>query len=65
MQRNKEWLIFIFATRNQVTKDRLKKTYGFAHLYESLDDLIEEGESACMIHAAQAFHFQLAKMFGT
>ncbi|MGM0293823.1 Gfo/Idh/MocA family protein [Enterococcus sp. AZ062] len=52
---------FYFATRNQVTKDRLKKTYGFAHLYESLDDLIEEEIEACMIHAATSVHFQLAK----
>lgn len=52
---------FYFATRNQVTKDRLKKTYGFAHLYESLDDLIEDEIEACMIHAATSVHFQLAK----
>ena len=52
---------FYFATRNQQTKERLKRTYGFTHLYESLDELVEQGIEACMIHAATSVHFQLAK----
>ena len=42
---------FYFATRNKETKERIQKEYGFQHLYETIDELLEEKIEACMIHA--------------
>ena len=52
---------FYFATRNEATKQRLKDTYGFKHLYKTVDELIDEKIEACMIHAATKVHYELAK----
>lgn len=52
---------FYFATRNEETKKRLQKTYGFQNLYGTIDELIEQEIEACMIHAATKVHFELAK----
>lgn len=47
---------FIFATTNQKTKEVLAKEYGFTHCVTSLEELLEEGISACLIHAATKVH---------
>ena len=52
---------FYFATRNKETKERIQKEYGFQHLYETIDELLEEKIEACMIHAATKVHYELAK----
>ena len=54
-------LDFYFATRNKETKERIQKEYGFQHLYETIDELLEEKIEACMIHAATKVHYELAK----
>lgn len=61
MRKNKEHLSFYFATRNKETKERIQKEYGFQHLYETIDELLEEKIEACMIHAATKVHYELAK----
>ncbi len=52
---------FYFATRNKETKQRIREQYGFEYLYDTLDELIEQGIEACMIHAATSVHYELAK----
>lgn len=52
---------FYFATRNKETKKRIHDQYGFEHLYDTIDELIEHNIEACMIHAATNVHYELAK----
>ncbi|MBA1326258.1 Gfo/Idh/MocA family oxidoreductase [Enterococcus faecium] len=59
--KNQGTLDFYFATRNKETKERIQKEYGFQHLYETIDELLEEKIEACMIHAATKVHYELAK----
>ena len=59
--KNQGEIDFYFATRNKETKKRIHDQYGFEHLYDTIDELIEHNIEACMIHAATSVHYELAK----
>ncbi len=59
--KNQGEIDFYFATRNKETKKRIHDRYGFEHLYDTIDELIEHYIEACMIHAATSVHYELAK----
>lgn len=59
--KNQGEIDFYFATRNKETKKRIHDRYGFEHLYDTIDELIEHNIEACMIHAATSVHYELAK----
>lgn len=58
---NREGHEFYFASSNQLIKERLAEAYGFQHLYDTLDDLINLGIDACFIHSATVAHVALVK----
>ena len=47
---------FIFATTNPQTKEMLATEYGFTQCVTSLEELLEQGIEACLIHAATKVH---------
>ncbi|MBF8807611.1 MAG: Gfo/Idh/MocA family oxidoreductase [Enterococcus lacertideformus] len=59
--KNQGSIDFYFATRNKETKRRIHEMYGFENLYETVDDLLAQNITACMIHAATKVHYTLAK----
>lgn len=52
---------FIFATRNEETKEMLKAKYGFSTMVSTVDELIEMDIDACFIHIATSVHYETAK----
>ena len=52
---------FYFASQNEKTKEKIKEAYGFDHFFNSLEELLEIGVEACMIHSATGAHYELAK----
>lgn len=47
---------FVFATKNPQTKKMLAEEYGFTQCVASLEELLEQGIEACLIHAATKVH---------
>lgn len=47
---------FVFATKNPQTKEMLAEEYGFTQCVASLEELLEQGIGACLIHAATKVH---------
>lgn len=58
---NRQAHSYYFASKNEETKKLLKSNYGFTNFAETLDELLEEGIEACMIHSATVAHYELAK----
>lgn len=52
---------FIFATRNEATRQKIADEYSFAKTVATIDELLAEEITACFIHAATKVHFELAK----
>jgi virulence factor len=52
---------FYFATRRKEVQKELKERYQLAHMYTTLDELIEQGIEACFIHTATSSHYELIK----
>lgn len=52
---------FIFATRNAETRQQLAAKWGIPYIYQELDELLQVGIEACIIHSATASHYQLVK----
>lgn len=52
---------FYFASQNEKTKEKIKLAYGFDNFCDSLEELLEVGIEACMIHSATVAHYELAK----
>ncbi|MGO3728716.1 MAG: Gfo/Idh/MocA family oxidoreductase, partial [Enterococcus viikkiensis] len=43
---------FIFATRNEATRQKIADEYSFAKTVATIDELLAEEITACFIHAA-------------
>lgn len=52
---------FIFATRNEATRQKIADEYSFTKTVATIDELLAEEITACFIHAATKVHFELAK----
>lgn len=58
---NRQAHSYYFTSKNEETKKLLKNNYGFTNFAETLDELLEEGIEACLIHSATVAHYELAK----
>ncbi|MGX7024861.1 Gfo/Idh/MocA family protein [Vagococcus hydrophili] len=61
LSENRQLHTYYFASKNEETKNRLKNNYGFTNFVETLDDLLDLGIEACMIHSATVAHYEVAK----
>lgn len=52
---------FVFATRNDETRDKISREYNFANTVATIDELLAEEIDACFIHVATKVHFEIAK----
>ena len=52
---------FIFATRNDETRDKISREYNFVNTVATIDELLAEKIDACFIHVATKVHFEIAK----
>ena len=52
---------FVFATRNDETRDKISREYNFANTVSTIDELLAEKIDACFIHVATKVHFEIAK----
>lgn len=54
---------FIFATRNDETRDKISREYNFVNTVATIDELLAEKIDACFIHVATKVHFEIAKQY--
>ncbi|MGL9727798.1 Gfo/Idh/MocA family protein [Enterococcus sp. DIV0756] len=52
---------FIFATRNDETREKISQEYHFTNTVSTIDELLAEKIDACFIHVATKVHFEIAK----
>lgn len=52
---------FVFATRNDETRDKISREYNFANTVATIDELLAEKIDTCFIHVATKVHFEIAK----
>ena len=58
LRENTEWHLF---TRNQEKLTSIGKQYGFSHLHDSMESLMEAGIEAAFVHAPTSVHYDTIK----